>query len=92
MPRSVSASLTPLEIEDEKYARGRGRPSKSRKLEIDELENDLALPPPQIAKRVKELRTQMKTAAKDLQFEEAAILRDRIRVLELRELDLRGPG
>jgi excinuclease ABC subunit B len=92
-PKSVTATLGGIEIEDETMARGRGRsPAKSRKEELEEHESDLALPPPQIKKRVEELRGRMKSAAKELQFEEAAILRDRIRVLEMRELDLRGLG
>ena len=91
VPESVKAALTPLEIEDETYAKGRGRLAPTtRKEELEELDDDLALPPPQIPKRIEELKKQMRGAAKDLAFERAAILRDRIRALELHELELRG--
>lgn len=47
------------------------------------------LPPAVIVKKVKGLRKEMLAAAKDLQFEKAAELRDRIKKLEEMELKLR---
>ena len=45
-------------------------------------------PPEQLDERIKELTEQMKAAAANLDFEEAALLRDRIKALEARELAL----
>jgi excinuclease ABC subunit B len=43
-----------------------------------------------LRKRIDALKTEMKKAAKELQFEEAAKLRDQIKRLEIEELELRG--
>ena len=48
------------------------------------------LPPKEIARLVKKLRKEMLDAAKNLDFEKAATIRDRIRKLELAELSLRS--
>ncbi|MFP4087561.1 MAG: excinuclease ABC subunit UvrB [Desulfobacteraceae bacterium] len=45
-------------------------------------------PPERLDERIKELTERMKAAAADLDFEEAALLRDRIKALEARELAL----
>ncbi|RJX35177.1 MAG: excinuclease ABC subunit UvrB [Desulfarculus sp.] len=45
-----------------------------------------------IPKRVKALRKEMEAFAKDLRFEEAAMIRDQIKELEARELEWRGRG
>jgi excinuclease UvrABC nuclease subunit len=37
---------------------------------------------------IKELRVKMKEAAKQLEFEEAALLRDKIKALEKKEFDM----
>jgi excinuclease ABC subunit B len=47
------------------------------------------LAPKEIPKLVKKLRKEMLAAAKDLNFEKAAVLRDRVKKLELMELALR---
>jgi len=52
-------------------------------------EQEEYLPPKEIAKTVKKLRKEMLDAAKDLDFEKAAQLRDRVRKLEGMELKLR---
>lgn len=46
--------------------------------------------PEHIQKIVKTLEKKMKEAARRLEFEEAALLRDKIRVLEQKELEVRG--
>jgi excinuclease ABC subunit B len=43
-----------------------------------------------LRKRINALKTDMKKAAKELHFEEAAKLRDQIKLLEIQELELRG--
>ncbi|MFP3911945.1 MAG: excinuclease ABC subunit UvrB [Desulfobacteraceae bacterium] len=45
-------------------------------------------PPERLDERIKELTERMKAAASNLDFEEAALLRDRIKALEARELAL----
>jgi len=52
-------------------------------------EQEAYLPPKELAKLVKELRKKMLDAAKNLDFEKAAALRDRIRTLEAMELQVR---
>ncbi|HYD47712.1 MAG TPA: excinuclease ABC subunit UvrB [Terriglobales bacterium] len=47
------------------------------------------LSPAEIARRISRLREQMRTAAKELEFERAAELRDQIRALQAKELELR---
>lgn len=47
------------------------------------------LPPKELARLIKKLRKEMLAAAKDLDFEKAAGLRDRLRKLETMELELR---
>ena len=47
------------------------------------------LAPKEIPKLVKKLRKEMLTAAKELNFEKAAVLRDRVKKLEAMELALR---
>jgi excinuclease ABC subunit B len=53
----------------------------------EEEEGELAaLPPAEVAKRVAALRQEMRDAAKQLEFERAAEIRDRIKALEVRAL------
>lgn len=52
-------------------------------------EGEEYLPPKEISKLVKKLRKDMLAAAKELDFEKAAVLRDRVRKLEAMELALR---
>jgi len=54
---------------------------------VAEEEGELAaLPPAEVAKRVAALRQEMRDAAKQLEFERAAEIRDRIKALEARAL------
>jgi len=48
------------------------------------------LTPERIHKMIRDLEKKMRDAAKKLEFEEAALLRDEIRALEQKELDVRG--
>ena len=48
------------------------------------------LTPEVIREMVRDLEKRMKSAAKKLEFEEAAHFRDQIRALEQNELDVRG--
>jgi excinuclease ABC subunit B len=48
------------------------------------------LTPERIQKQIKQLHKKMMEAAKKMEFEEAALLRDRIKGLEERDLELRG--
>jgi excinuclease ABC subunit B len=78
-PRSVTAPLTPIEIEDE----DRARPIRD-KAHDDQRLSDVE----SIRDRIDALRSQMAEHADGLRFEEAAELRDRVRALELRELEI----
>ncbi len=46
--------------------------------------------PELISKMIRDLEKKMKEAAKKLEFEDAALLRDEIRTLQDKELDIRG--
>jgi len=48
--------------------------------------DDESLPPALVASRVADLRREMREAAKQLEFERAAQIRDQIRTLEMRAL------
>jgi excinuclease ABC subunit B len=50
-------------------------------------EQEEYLPPKELAKLVKNLRKEMLAAAQDLDFEKAAVLRDRVRKLETKSLE-----
>ena len=52
-------------------------------------EQEEYLPPKELHKLVTKLRKEMLAAAKELDFEKAAELRDRIRKLEIRGLELK---
>ncbi|MEM6294581.1 MAG: excinuclease ABC subunit UvrB [Myxococcota bacterium] len=70
--------------------RGKGRGKKkdadAMPVGVGEIRDDDLLPS-EIAERVKELKEQMAALAKDLRYEEAARVRDRIHVLEARTLE-----
>jgi excinuclease ABC subunit B len=64
--------------------------------EIDDLQLDLAAESPSVygteeatEQIIKRLETEMKVAAKELEFERAAGLRNRIRALRMKELELK---
>jgi excinuclease ABC subunit B len=65
---------------DQKKARERGTGERPARLQVDTLD------PAQMEKRMHELREQMQTAARELQFEKAAELRDQLRTLEAARL------
>jgi len=91
VPRTTSAKFTPLEAE----ARGeRAQPAHTRKptgvtppVGLTEIEHDQLLPD-EIATKLDELRREMHALAKQLRYEEAARIRDGVRILETRLLEL----
>jgi excinuclease ABC subunit B len=88
VPRSTRAKITPLEQErPTPGAKGKGKgPAKPMlPVGVDAIRDEDLLPA-EIDERMKELESQMRALAKDLRYEEAAKLRDRLRVLETRKL------
>ena len=64
--------------------------------EMDDVQLDMAAESPAVyeteeaaEQMIKRLETEMKAAAKELEFERAAALRNRIRALKMKELELR---
>ncbi|HLT36600.1 MAG TPA: helicase-related protein, partial [Enhygromyxa sp.] len=92
VPRSTRAKFTPLEQEKTApgAARGSGRRGKGgAKIELPvglDRAGDADLLPSELPERIRELEAQMRALAKELRYEEAAQLRDRLRVLEARRL------
>jgi excinuclease ABC subunit B len=91
VPRSTRAKITPLEAEKPApgAARGGGRKGKGGKDELPvglDRAGDADLLPSELPERIRELEQQMRALAKELRYEEAAQLRDRLRVLEARRL------
>ncbi|MCY1057045.1 excinuclease ABC subunit UvrB [Nannocystis sp. SCPEA4] len=91
VPRSTHAAINPLEAEAKPEATpARGKQAKAP---VNELPvglgplTDAELLPSELDARIGELRTQMVDLAKALRYEEAARVRDRIRVLEARRLE-----
>ncbi|MCY1011147.1 excinuclease ABC subunit UvrB [Nannocystis pusilla] len=91
VPRSTHAAINPLEAEakpDTAPSRG-----KQAKAPVNELPvglgplTDGELLPSELDSRIGELKAQMVELAKALRYEEAARIRDRIRVLEARRLE-----
>jgi len=97
VPRSTRAKISPLEQDKPSpgAARGPGRKG-SRRAGKDELPvgldraGDADLLARELPERIRELEAQMRALAKELRYEEAAALRDRVRVLEVRQLALIG--
>jgi excinuclease ABC subunit B len=89
VPTTVVARVHPLERE-------RAKPERSRKTARDEFASaaplgidvvpDAELLPDEITARIADIRTAMRKAADELRYEDAARLRDRLRVLEARAL------
>jgi excinuclease ABC subunit B len=94
-PRSVRRSISKVSNDKNDAAavargRGRGRGSKKQAdalpVGVGEL-RDIDLLPAELKGRIAELRDEMQTLAKELRYEDAARLRDRIHVLEAKQLE-----
>ena len=94
-PRSTRRTLSALQNEKNQPAPAPAPAARGKKaalakhapVGVAEIE-DHELLPDELRPRIDELRAQMLTLAKDLRYEEAAHLRDRIRVLEARQLEI----
>jgi excinuclease ABC subunit B len=91
VPRSTRAKISQLEQDKPApgAAKGKGkRPSKAElPIGLDHT-RDSDLLPSELPGRIAELEAQMRALAKELRYEEAAAVRDRIRVLEVQRLAL----
>ncbi|EDM74130.1 excinuclease ABC subunit B [Plesiocystis pacifica SIR-1] len=96
-PRSTRAKITPLE--QERAAPGsaggsagkRGSKAAAKQLPVGlDRARDQDLLPSELPERIRELEQEMRALAKGLRYEEAATLRDRIRVLEAKQLAYGG--
>ena len=90
VPRSTRAKISQLEQDKAapgaKGGRGkRGADGVDMPIGLDRA-GDADLLPSELSDRIGELEQQMRALAKELRYEEAAKLRDRIRVLEVRQL------
>ncbi len=96
VPRTTRRGVDPLENEKrtvEKKTAGKtpSAPSGAKQLPVGIAElRDSDLLPAEIDARLAELRQQMAALAKELRFEDAAQIRDRVRVLEARRLEFLG--
>jgi excinuclease ABC subunit B len=87
-PRSTHAPLSGLEQEAKPTSAGkrRGRPEQAP-VGFSPVTDELLLPA-ELSARITELRAEMGALAKELRYEEAARIRDRLRVLEARQLEM----
>jgi excinuclease ABC subunit B len=94
VPRSVRRGLSPLQDERKAEAPSTRRTTPSRAADAPRaaavsesgmLDDDLL--PNEIAERIETLNAEMIELAKELRYEEAAAVRDRIRVLQARQLE-----
>jgi len=95
VPRSTRRSISTLQ--NEKKAAGEAKPGRKKAapqmMPVGAVElGDGDLLPIEIGPRIQELRKEMQNLAKDLKYEEAARVRDRIRVLEARQLEFVANG
>jgi excinuclease ABC subunit B len=97
VPVTTTAKISP--IEQDKPAPGAARARGKRAPAATEIPvgleqvRDEDLLPSELDERIRELDEQMRALAKELRYEEAARLRDRLRVLEVRRLEFRdGPS
>ncbi len=96
VPRSTRRSFSALQ--NEKKAPGEAaKPGRKKAapqmIPVGALElGDADLLPLEIGPRIQELRKEMQNLAKALQYEEAARLRDRVRVLEAQQLEYLADG
>ena len=90
VPRSTRAKINAIEQDKPGGGRADGarrKGSARTALPVGlEQARDEDLVPAELGDRIKELETQMRALAKDLRYEEAAQLRDRVRVLRARQL------
>ncbi len=95
VPRSTRREVSAMT--NEKKAPGTARPGRKKAapqmipVGVTEI-GDRDLLPLEIGPRIQDLRKQMSNLAKDLRYEEAAQLRDRIRVLEAQQLEFVARG
>jgi excinuclease ABC subunit B len=96
-PRSTSAPISPLESDERAEAAGRRKgKGKGKDSERDAVPIGVGVIPDdeligdELRQRLGELREEMVALAKELRYEEAARVRDRIRVLEARALEVAG--
>ena len=91
VPRSTRAKISQLEAEKPApgAARGRGKRRESDMPVGLDRARDEDLLPSELPDRIAELEQHMRALAKDLRYEEAAKVRDRIRVLEVQKLNYR---
>jgi excinuclease ABC subunit B len=92
VPRSTRAKISPLEQDKPAPGakggrKGKGAPKSELPVGLDRA-GDADLLPSELSDRIRELEQQMRALAKELRYEEAAQLRDRLRVLEARRLAL----
>ena len=94
-PRSVRRAASPLRsdkaaAEDEtRSARSRRKAAPQPPVGVEPL-TDEDLLPDEVPARIAELRAKMQGLAKELKYEEAARVRDRMRILEARMLELQS--
>jgi excinuclease ABC subunit B len=89
VPASTTAKISPIEQDKPApgAARGKRAPVASDlPLGVDQVRDEDLLPS-ELSARIRELDEQMRALAKELRYEEAARLRDRLRVLEVRRLE-----
>ena len=88
VPQSTTRTLNPIQNEKGKPGdkRGRGKGVAQAPVGMGPI-TDADLLPNELKDRVDELREQMQSLAKELRYEDAAQVRDRLRVLEARMLE-----
>jgi excinuclease ABC subunit B len=91
VPRSTRAKITPIEQDKPAPGAPRGRGKRGERavdmpIGLDHARDEDLLPG-ELDERIRELEQEMRALAKDLRYEEAARIRDRVRVLEARKLD-----
>ncbi|MCX4244323.1 excinuclease ABC subunit UvrB [Paraliomyxa miuraensis] len=95
VPKSTRRALSTLH--NEKKAPGEAKPGRKKAapqmlpVGVGEL-TDADLLPLEIGPRIQELKKEMQALAKGLEYEQAARVRDRIRVLEARQLEFVAEG
>ncbi|PRQ03572.1 UvrABC system protein B [Enhygromyxa salina] len=95
VPRSTRAKITPIEQDKPAPGAARARGKRGAGAGAGAVEmpvgldhaSDEDLLPGELGERIAELEEQMRALAKELRYEEAAKLRDRLRVLEVRRLE-----